>query len=66
MTWIQRWVMKDKKMSRRRRAEYEAMKAEARALNREELASLRSGHPAPARAQAANAAVAEDTAERGI
>lgn len=66
MTWIQRWVMKDKKMSRRRRADYEAMKAEARALNREELATLRVGRPAAARAQTADAAVAEDSAERGI
>lgn len=66
MTWIQRWVMKDKKMSRRRRTDYEAMKAEARALNREELATLRVGRPAAARAQTADAAVAEDSAERGI
>ena len=31
MTWAQRQIMKDRKMSRRRKAEYDAMKAEARA-----------------------------------
>lgn len=40
MTWIQRWVMKDKKMSRRKRADYEAMKAEARSMTKAEVMSL--------------------------
>ena len=67
MTWIQRWVMRDKKMSRRRRADYEAMKAEARSLHRDELAALRVGRPAQARAEAASAGgTADDAAERGI
>lgn len=44
MTWAQRRIMADKKMSRRRRAEYDAMKAEAHAMTREEVMSLGSRH----------------------
>lgn len=40
MTWIQRQIMRDKKMSRRRRAFYDAMKAEARGMTRAEVMSL--------------------------
>lgn len=40
MTWAQRQIMKDKKLSRRKRAEYEAMKAEARSMSRDEVMSL--------------------------
>lgn len=40
MTWAQRQIMKDRKLSRRRRADYAAMKAEARAMSREEIMSL--------------------------
>ena len=34
MTWIQRQVMKERKLSRKKRAEYEAMKAEIRQSDR--------------------------------
>ena len=40
MTWAQRQIMKDRKLSRRRRADYDAMKAEARAMSRAEVMSL--------------------------
>ena len=40
MTWAQRQIMKDHKLSRRRRADYDAMKAEARAMSRAEVMSL--------------------------
>lgn len=40
MTWAQRQIMKDRRLSRRRRADYDAMKAEARAMSRAEVMSL--------------------------
>lgn len=59
MTWAQRQIMKDRKLSRRRRADYAAMKAEAHAMSRAEVMSLGSrksvsGAPAAAIASAAS------------
>ena len=55
MTWAQRQIMKDRKMSRRRKAEYDAMKAEARAMTREEVMSLGSRTASAAGAATARA-----------
>lgn len=41
MTWIQRLVMRDRKLSRRKRAELEAMKASARALTSHDIMRAR-------------------------
>ena len=55
MTWAQRQIMKDRKMSRRRKAEYDAMKAEARAMTREEVMALGSRTASAAGAATARA-----------
>ncbi|NMM94931.1 carbohydrate ABC transporter permease [Bifidobacterium oedipodis] len=64
MTWMQRQLMKDKKMSRRRQADYAAMKAEARAMSKDEIMSL--GRPSANKPSggAARASVTEAVATR--
>lgn len=41
MTWAQNQIMKDRKLSRKQKADYEAMKREARSMPRDEVMSLR-------------------------
>lgn len=42
LTWIQRWIMADKKMSRKKRSYYEAMKESARSRGRLSVTALKS------------------------
>lgn len=65
MNALQRWVMKDKKLSRRKRRDYEAMKAEARSMSRAEVLSLGSHGSGPVAPKVAAAMGGAATAAAG-
>ncbi len=54
---LQRWIMRDKKISRRQRREYEMMKAETRAMSQSEAIALRTSRTSTARTVVENSSL---------